>query len=87
MCRGLLGRDRRDSGFVSGIDGGFFDMHRVDDADDDRIDRQLFGFRSQASTAALRDQHKIALAGTQRVAGDERPSGGDKRLALFSSNR
>ncbi len=55
------------------------DVHRVDDADDHRVDRQVLGFGRQPGAGALRDQHELAFAGADGVDRHERAAGVDQR--------
>src|SRR5262245_8755662 len=60
------------------------EVHRIDDADDGRIDRQLLGLGRQPGAGALHDEHELARAGADGINRHERAAGGlqPRRIGL-----
>ena len=50
-----------------------FDRHRIDDTNDDGINRKVLRFRGQTRTTSLRDQDHVAITSAKCVDGDKGP--------------
>ncbi len=63
-----------------------FDTYGINEADDDSINRECFGFWCHAGARPLSDEDKLSFSGAEGVDSDEGAAGGDKLGAAFFIN-